>query len=265
MAIKINLMPQKESGAAGGKPRMPFYSLIVFVFFAISSLAYLGIYSYNAFFLKKQLGIIEKKSADIQEEISKSATAEELSAVANAIVKGKSVKSILSAHFYGSKIFELLEKLTIKSVSYSKFSEKISNDNTVIVSISGEADSYSALAKQLIIFKKSKEIKEIIFKEAAVGKNAKVLFSVVLSLDLKLITVRPIIALNGPSLVEITAGSNYSDAGAVAVDGVDGPVAVTTAGSVDTSVVGTHTLTYNAANASGNSETLTRTVNVAAP
>ncbi len=188
MAIKINLMPKKEGGATDGKPRRPFYFLIVFVFFIIGFLIYFGIYSYNTFFLKKQLDVIEKKNADLQEEISKSATEEELSTAASAITKAKSIQSILSNHFYTSKIYELLERLTVKAVSYDKFSEKINNDDTISVSIAGEADSYNALAKQLIIFKKSKEIKEVIFKEAALGKNAKVVFSVVLNFDSKLIT-----------------------------------------------------------------------------
>lgn len=181
-------MPKKEEVTAGGEPRRPFYFLISFAFFIISFLIYLGIYSYNTFFLKKQLDVIDKKNADLHEEISKSAKAEELSTVATAVIKGKSVRSILSAHLYGSKIYELLEKLTIKAVSYNKFSEKISDGDTVSVSVAGEADSFNALAKQLIIFKKSKEIKEIIFKEAALGKNAKVVFSVILNFDSKLIT-----------------------------------------------------------------------------
>lgn len=264
MAIKINLMPQRENGAAAGKPPRPFYFFIAAVFFIASFLIYSGIYSYNAFFLKKQLNIIEKQNTDIQENISKTATAEELSTVVAAVTKGESIRSILSGHLYASKIYELLENLTIKTVLYDKFSEKINNDNTISVSISGETDSFSALAKQLMIFKKSKEIKEIIFKEAAVGKNGKVLFSIVLSIDLKTITVRPVITLSGLNPVEATAGSDYSDAGASAIDGVDGYLAVATTGSVDTNIIGTYILTYTAVNTAGNSATAIRTVNVAA-
>lgn len=258
-------MPKRERNTIGGESRRPFYFLIILIFSIISFVIYLGIYSYNTFFLKKQLDAVEKKSADIQEKISKTSTAEELSTVAAAVTKGKSIKAILSDHLYGSKIYELLEKLTIKSVSYDKFSEKISNNNVVSVSLSGKADSYSALAKQLIIFKKSKEVKEVIFNEATLEKNAKVAFSVGLNFDLKLITVRPVITLLDPGLIKITVGSSYSDAGAVAIDGVDGTLAVTTTGSVDTSVAGTYTLTYSAVNAAGNSQTATRTINVVAP
>ncbi|MDP3057590.1 MAG: DUF5011 domain-containing protein [bacterium] len=265
MAIKINLMPRKEDVTARGESRRPFYFSIILIFLIISFIVYLGIYSYNTFFLKKQLNTVEEESADIQEKISKISTTEELSAVAAAVTKGKSIKSILSNHFYGSKIYELLEKLTIKSVSYDKFSEKIGADNMINVSLSGKADSYNALAKQLIIFKKSKEIKDVIFSEATLEKNAKVAFSLNLSLDSKIITVRPVITLSDSGLIKITVGSSYSDAGASAVDGVDGVLPVTTTGSVDTNVAGTYTLIYSAVNAAGNSQTATRTVNVVAP
>lgn len=258
-------MPRKEDLTARGESQRPFYFSIILIFLFISFAAYLGIYSYNTFFLQKQLDTVEKESADIQEKISKISTTEELSTVASAVTKGKSIKSILSDHLYGSKIYELLEKLTIKSVSYDKFSEKISDNNMINVSLSGKADSYNALAKQLIIFKKSKEIKDVVFSEAILEKNAKVAFSVNLSFDTKLITVRPVITLSGPSLIKTTAGSSYSDAGASAVDGVDGVLPVTTTGSVDTNVAGTYTLTYSAVNTAGNSQTATRTVNVVAP
>jgi len=258
-------MPRKNDGYPDGESRRPFYFLVVFIIFVITSLIYLGIYSYSTFFLNKQLDTVDKKSSDIQEEISKIATSEELSTVSTAVTKGKSIRSLLSAHLYESKIFELLEKLSIKSVSYNKFSEEINADNTIKVSITGEAESFKALAKQLVIFKKFEGIKEITFNEATVGKNAKVSFSIVLNFDSKLITIQPVITLVGPNLVKITVGSDYSDAGATASDGIEGPLKVTTTGSVNTKVIGTYTLTYSAVNAVGNSQTLTRIINVVAP
>ena len=60
-------------------------------------------------------------------------------------------------------------------------------------------------------------------------------------------------------LVEL--GSTYTDAGATAVD-LSGAVTVTSTGTVDTSTVGTYTITYSATDASGNDRYCTRTVNV---
>lgn len=176
-------MPQKEVSALNGEWRRSFYFLILLIFFVISAMICGGVYYYNTFMLQKQLDVLEKQNAAIQEKIVKSATEEEFSALASAVIKGKSVKSILSAHFYGSKIYELLEKTTVKSVVYDKFSQKINSDSMIVVTLSGEAESFSALTKQLIVYKKTKEIKKINFNEASVNKNGKASFTVDLTFD----------------------------------------------------------------------------------
>ena len=83
------------------------------------------------------------------------------------------------------------------------------------------------------------------------------------------------VALNGPVPVDTTApqitittgtdtvavGSTWTDAGATADTGET----VTASGSVDTSTVGTHIITYKATDAAGNTGTKTRTVTVVGP
>jgi len=71
-------------------------------------------------------------------------------------------------------------------------------------------------------------------------------------------TSAPVITVTGDNPVTVELGATYTDAGATA----DGGETVTTTGTVDTSKVGTYTLTYSATDASGNTGTATRTVNV---
>lgn len=75
--------------------------------------------------------------------------------------------------------------------------------------------------------------------------------------------VTPPITLNGSDPVIVAVGSVYTDAGATALDAIDGVRPVATSGSVNTSVIGTYTITYTATDLAGNSATMTRTVNVA--
>lgn len=75
----------------------------------------------------------------------------------------------------------------------------------------------------------------------------------------------PVIQLNGESIISLDLNTSYAEPGASASDNKDGSVAVTTSGSVDTSTLGTYTITYSATDQSGNSGSLTRTVNVIAP
>ena len=72
----------------------------------------------------------------------------------------------------------------------------------------------------------------------------------------------PLITLNGAATLTIPAGGSYSEAGATATDAVDGSLTVTISGSVNTSVVGTYVLTYNATDAGGNTGMVNRTIDV---
>jgi len=80
-------------------------------------------------------------------------------------------------------------------------------------------------------------------------------------------TKAPEIHITGFSPATVVQGEVYEDAGATAVDDVDGivPVQVVAGLPVDTSTLGTHVITYSATDSAGNTETKTRTVNVIAP
>jgi len=72
----------------------------------------------------------------------------------------------------------------------------------------------------------------------------------------------PVITVLGSNPATVLQGSTYTDAGATATDACSGSVAVNATGSVNTSVIGTYTITYTATDAAGNPATATRTVNV---
>ncbi len=72
----------------------------------------------------------------------------------------------------------------------------------------------------------------------------------------------PMITLVGPSSIEHEQGTSYTDAGATAMDDVDGSVVISTSGTVG-AAAGVYTLTYTATDSAGNASTATRTVTVA--
>lgn len=73
----------------------------------------------------------------------------------------------------------------------------------------------------------------------------------------------PAIAITGSASVSITKDGIYSDAGATWSDLIDGSGAIIGSGIVNTSVLGTYTVTYDHIDAAGNAgATATRTVNV---
>ena len=72
----------------------------------------------------------------------------------------------------------------------------------------------------------------------------------------------PVITLTGESHIMAAQNSTYTDAGATAVDNIDGLVNVVVSGSVNTNILGTYTLTYTANDSANNSGEATRTVEV---
>ena len=71
-------------------------------------------------------------------------------------------------------------------------------------------------------------------------------------------TVSPVVTVTGDNPATVELGATYSDAGATS----DGGETVVSSGTVDTSTVGSYTITYTASDAAGNVGTATRTVNV---
>jgi hypothetical protein len=73
--------------------------------------------------------------------------------------------------------------------------------------------------------------------------------------------IGPVISLNGESEINLNVGDTYTEAGATAVDAIDGPTVVNTSGSVDTATAGTYYITYDSSDAAGNAGvTVTRTI-----
>ncbi len=78
-------------------------------------------------------------------------------------------------------------------------------------------------------------------------------------------SVAPIITLLGENPIQIFVNDTYTDAGATALDNVDGDISdlIEVTGTVNTAVAGTYTLSYNVRDAANNQAAeVTRTVNV---
>jgi hypothetical protein len=78
-------------------------------------------------------------------------------------------------------------------------------------------------------------------------------------------TTKPVITLIGASSMNVDYGSSYTDLGATVDDNKDATRSLNGVGSVNTSVSGSYTITFNTTDAAGNvADTVTRTVVVRA-
>ena len=89
------------------------------------------------------------------------------------------------------------------------------------------------------------------------GNSVSITRTVVVSLDLP-----PTITLTGSSTITLLVGDTYIEDGCVATDEIDGDLtsSIITTGTVDTSTVGTYTLTYSVTDSASNIVSTTRTV-----
>ena len=77
-------------------------------------------------------------------------------------------------------------------------------------------------------------------------------------------TTSPVITILGSNPVSVDKGNTYTDAGATALDSIDGDVTsqIQTTGTVDTTTVGAYYITYRVSDYAGNIASAIRTVNV---
>jgi len=74
--------------------------------------------------------------------------------------------------------------------------------------------------------------------------------------------VPPIITIIGGVTLNVLLNDSYSDAGATAIDDIDGNLTVTSTGTVDTTTPGDYTITYTATDSAGNVARAVKTVSV---
>lgn len=182
MSVKINLMPKKSGEGFGQRERRPFFYFFAFIFFAISLAAFSLMFVWQNYFFKNDLLESKAKNDALDAEISEKMKSPSLTAN----MKANSAVKILANHLYTSKFYRLLESLTLKNIFYKDFSLNVTvvKNDIAQVKISGEADSFNALAKQLEIFHGSKDITDVSFSNAQMNKDGKIDFSVGLSFEI---------------------------------------------------------------------------------
>jgi len=151
---------------------------------------------------------------------------------------------------------------------------KISGGNTVQIEVGDEfnypsataSDAYTDLDVSYLGTVDSSRLGEYAITYIAIDNSGTEISSI---LTVQVVdTALPVISLLGDVTVDIEVGTTYNDAGATASDNYDGDItdAIVTVNNVDTSTIGTYTVTYNVSDASGNDAVeVSRTITVIGP
>ncbi len=128
-------------------------------------------------------------------------------------------------------------------------SDNVDGNLTDSISINGEVDTTSLGNYQLI------------YSVSDTSSNTSSVIRLVTITEVP-DTDNPVLTLNGTSTIILSIGDNYVDLGATATDDVDGDLtsSIAVSGAVDTSSVGTYTLTYTVEDSTGNTSTIDRII-----
>ena len=88
----------------------------------------------------------------------------------------ETAKTLLANHVAVSNLFDELEQLTLSSVRYTNFNYSAVSPGHVVLTMSGEAASYNAVALQSDEFAKSSIITDPIFSNVNVNQNGLITF-----------------------------------------------------------------------------------------
>jgi hypothetical protein len=147
----------------------------IFLIIALFVLFFVLLVSGGLYFYK---GIVTKQIIDMQKNLELAKNRFEPAKITELQVLDKRLRAssdVLAKHVAVSPIFDALEKLTMKTVRFTKFDYSLDGDK-VKVKMSGVAIGYRSIALQSDLFAKNKNIIDPIFSNLTLDNSGNVVF-----------------------------------------------------------------------------------------
>ena len=208
--FQTSFIPKKpimtEEQFTPGKKPIGFLTLFsIFVFLAVV-LGSGGLYLYK--------GMLQKNITDMGANLALAKERFEPTKINQLQVLGKRLEasnSILSKHIAISPIFDVLQKLTLKTIRYTKFSYSFGNekDSTIDVKMSGQAIGYRSIALQSDLLTKDKNIINPAFSNLSLDDKGNVVFDLEFSVDPSFVDYKQMLL----SQSEVSSGTTQNSTG----------------------------------------------------
>ncbi|OHA99350.1 MAG: hypothetical protein A3H52_01075 [Candidatus Zambryskibacteria bacterium RIFCSPLOWO2_02_FULL_39_26] len=190
--FKTSFIPKKPIATAQASGPAParsfnFFSLISTTIFIITILASGGLFAYKK--------ILENQIVKADKDVNEARAAfqvEEIKDLIDANSRITAINSLLKNHVVLSKVFTLLEELTIKKIRFSDFSYAKKGDSLTL-KMKTESQNYSALASQEEIFSKSQFLKNTKFFDFNIGENGYITTDFFTELNPSLISYKSVV------------------------------------------------------------------------
>ena len=180
--FQTSFIPKKPIGSPDGSGvkivhSTNLFSVIATVIFIITVLMAGGLFFYKNI-LANQIKESEKKLAEAQDAYALSSIKELLDVSARIT----SANSLLNKHVAVSKVLVLIGDLTVRKLRFTDLTYTIKN-NIPTVAISGEVQTYNALAEQQDKFLKNEFIKNPTFSNFNLGDNGYIIVDFSTNID----------------------------------------------------------------------------------
>ncbi len=181
--VKTSFIPKAslkvERAETKAKSPVALVNVITGLILVMAILSAGGIFAFERYSLQAVQS--KQQSLERSRAAFEPATIKELSRLDTRIGAGK---TLLKSHVAVSVLFDELEKRTLSSVRFNNFSYSIADSTHTLLSASGEATSFNAVALQSDAFSKSAIITEPIFSNVNISKTGTILFDFTAVIDM---------------------------------------------------------------------------------
>jgi len=182
------------TGASGG-----LFSLLATLIFIAAAVVSVGVFGYEK--------LLEGRIAKMQEDLDrarKELNPDLIKELSRANARFLSAEEIMKNHRVTSRIFSLLERLTLQNVRFSSFSYA-DTERGASFEMSGETRSYATLAYQAEVLNAEPLLQSVTFSEFDLSELGYVVFSVKADIDPKLISFEESLGSSSFPQIEVSA------------------------------------------------------------
>lgn len=174
--VKLSVLSSFKPSAFEPGIKEAKWPLVVVILLAILVLGGWLALSYYKKSLENQIGVMDSKIAELQSNENKD-WSQKIKQLQQSL---KAAGPPLKEHVFSSSAFQLLQDSTLPEVRYTNFDLKT---NGAVMSVSGEAQTYNVLAKQIAIFNGNKMITNVEVSKVALNQAGGVSFQLTITLD----------------------------------------------------------------------------------
>ena len=174
--LKLSVLPSFKMSASGSDIGEAKWPLVVVILLAVLVLGAWVALNYYENYMEDQVGAMDLKIAELQNNENKD-SAQKIKQLQQSL---KVVGPLLKEHVLSSPTLQLLQESTLPQVRYANFDLKT---DEAVMSVSGEAQSYNVLAKQIAILNGNKMITNVEVGKVALGQTGGVSFQLTIALN----------------------------------------------------------------------------------